>query len=195
MTLRPWGHAIFDTSRGMMRGSRQSPAAPRAPRASEALMVEDDTPFVDYELNHRLGDHIVLDPGGCLIWTGTMSVHGYGVMHRERGSRLIHRLAYQLVNGPIPEGLDLDHLCRNRACFNPDHLEPVTRGENIRRGHPFRKPKERCNHGHLMEGDNVLVVPSGHGDGHQRICRECRRKSARDWQRRNYQSRRKAKTT
>ena len=65
----------------------------------------------------------------CHVWTGSLSV-GYG---REKGSRLAYRSAWERVNGPVPDGLHLDHLCRVRACVNPDHLEPVTHAENMRR--------------------------------------------------------------
>lgn len=67
----------------------------------------------------------------CWIWRGHINRRtGYG----SRGKRLAHRLLYEAAKGPIPAGMDVDHLCRVRSCVNPDHLEPVTRGENIRRG-------------------------------------------------------------
>lgn len=75
----------------------------------------------------------------------------------------------------------LDHLCRNRACMNSDHMEVVTRGENVRRGFPFRQSRTVCLHGHAMEGDNVLMVRD-RGRTYP-ICAECRRKSAREWAR------------
>src|SRR5690349_20028702 len=77
------------------------------------------------------------DPRGCIEWTGTRNTKGYGRIARGgvNGRFLMaHRVAYELARGPIPEGLQLDHLCRNRLCCNPDHLEPVTRQENVARG-------------------------------------------------------------
>lgn len=75
-------------------------------------------------------------PGGCWLWTGYTSPRGYGDTGRYGLSRtrLAHRIAYELTLGRIPEGMQLDHLCRVRRCVNPEHLEPVTPRENIARG-------------------------------------------------------------
>jgi len=81
----------------------------------------------------RFFSHIELD-GSCWAWTGYVSPNGYGQMGDNRRIHYVHRWAYEHFIGPIPEGLVIDHLCRNRRCVNPAHLEPVTAEENWRRG-------------------------------------------------------------
>lgn len=72
----------------------------------------------------------------CWVWNLAVMPNGYGQQAKPggRGTALAHRVYYEEARGPIPAGLDIDHLCRVRACVNPDHLEPVTRSENLRRG-------------------------------------------------------------
>jgi hypothetical protein len=101
--------------------------------------------------------------GSCWLWTGTTAAHGYGQMRRGGRTLPAHRVSYELLVGPIPPGLHIDHLCRVRACVNPAHLEAVTQKENNRRAHAVRKI---CRHGHPLDG----VRPNGY-----RYCRECKR--------------------
>lgn len=84
-------------------------------------------------LQQRFWSRVTETPGGCWLWTGALCDSGYG---RFRAGTLVrtHRYAYELMVADIPDGLDLDHLCRRRACVNPYHLDPVTRGVNVRRG-------------------------------------------------------------
>lgn len=88
-------------------------------------------------LAERLVARIDIDDNACWIWQGYVTPNGYGLIGDGRGragtSIYTHRASYELHVGPIPEGLDIDHLCRVRACCNPQHLEPVTRAENLRR--------------------------------------------------------------
>lgn len=86
-------------------------------------------------MTHVPGDpnQYVVRDDGCWQWQGRLNAGGYGTLHID-GCNLAHRWHWQNINGPVPDGLDLDHLCRNRACCNPAHLEPVTRRTNVRRG-------------------------------------------------------------
>src|SRR3990167_7266351 len=90
-------------------------------------------------LRERIDRHSIPEPNtGCWLWTGQLSASGYGKLEVNRNGRRCklsaHRVAFEVYKGPIPDGLCLDHLCRQRSCINPDHLEPVTKRENARRG-------------------------------------------------------------
>lgn len=127
--------------------------------------------------------------GGCWRWTGCLQRNGYArtaVGSRTDGSRhyvLVHRFVYQSLVGGIPDGLVIDHLCRNRACSNPDHLEPVTPGENIRRG-VFPPKPSHCPHGHPYS-EHAYYRP----DRNHRECRVCNKANMR----RQYQKRKAAR--
>lgn len=150
-----------------------------------------------------LHSHCVTTDAGftspCWLWQGNLNKAGYGQAYVPQkfgptGSKLprIHRVAYQLLVGPIPKGLVIDHLCRNRSCCNPIHLEPVTLGENTRRGlHGALRPEgwsaskaalwarygiteTHCGKGHEFTPENTYVAKVG-----QRTCRRCQA----DWAR------------
>lgn len=102
----------------------------------------------------------------CWEWKSAKTKAGYGVLTINRKVIYAHRFSYTLFNGEIPEGLSLDHICRNRGCVNPGHLEAVTHAENMARSIPATKT--HCKRGHLLEGDNLKITRSG-----QRWCWEC----------------------
>jgi len=112
---------------------------------------------------------------GCWLWTGSDSGNGYGRVTHPQTKRTVaaHRLVYEAMRGPIPDGLQLDHLCRVRACVNPAHLEPVTQRVNLLRGETIVAAcatATHCPSGHPYSGDNLAILPNG-----ERRCRECHR--------------------
>jgi hypothetical protein len=120
----------------------------------------------------RFWRHVEPEPNtGCWLWAGGLSGGGYGVLaigRADEGLVKAHRFSFVEFRGPIPEGLELDHLCRVRRCVNPHHLEPVTRSQNFLRGeHPtaINVRAGTCPHGHSM-ADAYLSRGA-------RICRTC----------------------
>ena len=118
----------------------------------------------------RVMQRVVIDENGCWLWGGYRNRSGYGVMWVAEKSYLAHRYSYEHHFGPIPKGLETDHLCRQRACVNPSHLEPVTHQENIRRGDSgiYHRLKTHCPHGHPYDKKNTYYRRTG-----GRECREC----------------------
>lgn len=109
---------------------------------------------------------------GCWVWTGSVKSSGYGQFRVGDRVRSAHRVAYELEHGDIPADLVLDHLCRNRRCVRPSHLEAVTQRTNVLRGVGFAACKARqthCIHGHEFDPANTYVAPNG-----TRRCRRCR---------------------
>ena len=87
------------------------------------------------------------DETGCWEWLGAHKRGGYGHMSVDGSMRLVHRLAWEVVMGPLEPGMEIDHLCRNRTCLNPAHLEPVTKEENVRWGSTEYEPENKVNRG------------------------------------------------
>jgi len=132
-----------------------------------------------------VNDGRIVEDGECWLWTGTKTPGGYAqaaMSAKTRGDYtpgakvvhvVVHRWTYELHVGPIPAGLDLDHLCRVRNCVNPWHLEPVTRSVNLKRavgiGSQWSK-RTHCSAGHEYTPENMTRATDG-----SRVCRTCRR--------------------
>ena len=134
------------------------------------------TAFKDYRLRFWMKVDVAGD-GGCWLWTAYRDREGYGrmAMGKQREGTFTmsaaHRLSYEMLVGPIGEGLHIDHLCRVRHCVNPEHLEPVTCRENVVRGvgpTAANAGKTHCKHGHPFSPENTYV------NGQQgRRCKTC----------------------
>lgn len=118
----------------------------------------------------------------CWNWKGSMTPYGYGTFGLKGKNIRAHRLSYEhFIGKMIPVGLQIDHLCKNRKCVNPNHLEVVTLIENVRRGDSFSSKNRgatHCVNGHAFTGKNVFTIThkSGRDEGKsERACRECRR--------------------
>lgn len=114
--------------------------------------------------------------GDCLVWTGAKTLDGYGTFgssHRGGPSRYAHRIVWEALHGPVPAGLELDHLCRNPACVDADHLEPVTHRENVLRGAGLAA--ENSQRTHCPRGHEYTPENTERDRYNSRYCRECRR--------------------
>lgn len=107
---------------------------------------------------------------GCWEWTGRR-VRGYGQVGLDGKQLPAHRAAYLLWRGPIPDGHDLHHLCHNRPCFNPWHVEPVPERKHL----PIYHRLTHCAKGHEFTDDNIRMTPKG------RVCRTCQNEYQRNW--------------
>ena len=125
----------------------------------------------------KIEGRLVIDHHGCWVWQGAKSSEGYGRVRIPGGGlAYTHRAMFESAKGPVPDGRQIDHLCRNRACCNPDHLEAVTPLVNVHRSTAaevnkrMREQRTHCRRGHLLDAENSYFYANGY-----RSCRECRR--------------------
>lgn len=138
--------------------------------------------FLDPRLPERFWSKVTPCPmSGCWLWIGATSVSGYGNIgmgskcNGTRRPHQSHRVAYEAMVGPIADGLHIDHLCRQRCCVNPAHLEPVTNAVNVARGEAGARQlaKTHCPHGHAYAGENLVMQRNAVGRA-ARVCRTCK---------------------
>jgi hypothetical protein len=143
--------------------------------------------FLDPRLPDRFWNKVIPEPNsGCWLWIASLDTHGYGQIHYAGTTVKAYRLAYEVLVGPIPDGLEPDHTCRTRPCCNPDHLEPVTRRVNQLRGDGFagvNARKTHCPKRHPYNTDNTRLR------GTWRDCKICKHA----WDDAGYQRHREAR--
>lgn len=133
----------------------------------------------------RFWAKVDVEPGQCWEWTAARGAHGHGVFNPGTRQVKAYRYAWEILVGPIPDGLVLDHLCRNPPCVNPDHLEPVTPRENWRRGYhstSINARRTHCVNGHPFDDANTIAHEA---NGYGRRCKTCGIERARRYQRKN----------
>lgn len=135
-------------------------------------------PNPDHRLNRaefaRIQRQITIHENGCWLWTGQLNKNGYAFAQRGPGhpKRVVHRILWEHYNDQfIPEGMQLDHLCRQRNCVNPDHFEVVTPSVNTTRQDHGNRRKTHCPHGHEYTTENTRITKDN-----KRVCRACSKK-------------------
>lgn len=125
-------------------------------------------------VRERIYKNSIPEPNsGCWLWLGYVNPKGYAICSTKNTTKRAHRLSYCEFVGPIPDGMEIDHKCRVRCCVNPQHLEPITHAENIRRVLPYVRGPARgthCQRGHPFTSDNIITNKRDC----RRQCRACR---------------------
>lgn len=125
-------------------------------------------------LKDRIKSNTTINERGCWVWQRHITPNGYGVISVNGKSSSAHRTSYTLFKGRIPEGFQIDHLCKVRSCVNPKHLEAVTAKENVRRSNSYAQQeasRTHCKYGHEFTPNNIYKASQGNG----RNCRTCMR--------------------
>jgi hypothetical protein len=155
---------------------------PPLPEPVGAVMPEDGSEYLDCYTADQMRAYAIkaLATTPCIQWPGNITLEGYGRM-MVRGGKCIraHVASWERTYGAIPDGMVLDHLCRNRSCINPLHMEPVSSRENTLRGigpSAVNAFKTHCKMGHPFSGDNLGVTKRG-----RRYCRTCQRGYDKQW--------------
>ena len=131
-------------------------------------------PTLSESQQHEFWEHVavdMVDSDACWPWKFALKRSGYGYVSLGGNDYRAHRVAYEIVRGAIPQGLTLDHLCRNRACCNPAHLEPVSHRANVLRGESqpaTNAVKTHCAHGHEYTAENTKI-----NRWNRRVCLQC----------------------
>jgi len=127
------------------------------------------SPLMNHIVAHLRLSKQIEEVGDCWVWVGRLDADGYGTTKWENKTVLAHRLFYQFAFGGIPNGLEVDHLCRVHACVKPSHLEAVTKAENQARG--IRATAAACKNGHPWNAENTRIRTNSGA----RACRACDR--------------------